>query len=256
MAGFRSMGLEFDNNNKVIINPTAIPDFKLMSSERVDREQSRSRLVREIEGDTVDLGNLNDRERRVCRAQREYWTEQLGPLPVSCTFKYRNPMATETTSSPNTHLAMKNDERRDVQRNKKTRQRIAKMASTAGINVQIADDKESAPTPNESFVECTIDEAMTVLNVDDARTCSLEKFEELILDENYSLWMLQRLRWCEVKSIVITKYFLKGPRAGSAAELTLRYGDADITKKFQRGDLKKSNYGRSGEGKIWILYSK
>jgi hypothetical protein len=101
VSGFKTMGLSASKDGEsVVVDRNAIKEFKLMSADRAETQQDNSSLVFTVDGDTVDLANLNPRETRVCKAQRLFWVREGMELPAAKPFNYSNPVAVEMTTSP------------------------------------------------------------------------------------------------------------------------------------------------------------
>jgi hypothetical protein len=99
VSGFKTMGLSSsEDGDKVIVNRHAIPDFKLLSSFRAEKQEPRSALVMVINGVAIDLGNLTGRERLIAQAQREWWVQQGMDLAAAPPFNFAHPDATEMTT--------------------------------------------------------------------------------------------------------------------------------------------------------------
>jgi hypothetical protein len=254
--GFRTMGLT-GNGDSVLVNPAAIDDYKLLSCDRNEKEQQSDALIFDIEGDIVDLGNLNPRERRVTGAHRKFWMEQGMDLMKAKKFNYLNPDAVEMTTSPRQRIAEANDIKRDVNRTKKTRAQIIKMANVAGLAVDVEGQPNATPKPGDGFILVPGDEIVDVLTkvgMSKPGAC-LERFVELVADSiQYSVWVFFRSYWFRVADTEILKHYKGDTPKISEVQCKLQ-SEKEYEKRFGRVDLKVVTYGM-GEAHCWVVYRK
>jgi hypothetical protein len=228
----------------------------MLSCDRNEKEQDRASLVFDIEGDTFDLGNVTDRERRVTGAHRQFWVREGMDLPRAKAFNYQNPVALEMTTSPQRRIAEENDKKRDANRTKKTRNTILRMANVAGLEVDIEGQPDATPKPGDGFIMVPGDEIINVLSkegMSKSGAC-LERFIELVDSDSFSVWFFFRSWWYRVAGCEVLKHYKGDTPMISEVQCKLQ-SEKEYEKKFGRTDLKVATYGIDVE-QCWAVYRK
>ena len=248
--GFRAMGLTASACGGIDIDSNAVPEYKLLGSDRAHISDESDRLVFTVGEEVVEFSNLTVRNKVVVEAHRMYLVKEGMTLPKARPFRYQNPTADELTTSPMVARAVERDLSRNERRHKKSRSSLAKAAAACGAAVMTEGEENGVllPKPQEGFVDVGKDDAMNLIVISSINVVSLEKLIVLTDDANYEFWVTLRNVWYKVRELeVIKKYKKQGEKV---AVVSCKLG-GNAEKKLGRNDINVEGYGVS-----WVMFKK